>query len=117
LVRFSSKIILCSLVVRKIKVFIHWPSPSHVPNLFSSRPPVTRHLNIWSKYYSKVRAGILVMCLAWLEAQKPESQSPGFASQAKPNSGLDRGLGFGLRLVKPKPGLLQTKFPVWMTHE
>jgi hypothetical protein len=73
-------------------------------------PPVTRHLNIWSKYYSKVRAGILVMCLAWLEARKPESQSPGFASQAKPNSGLDRGLGFGLRLVKPKPGLQALAF-------
>ncbi|KAJ7823345.1 hypothetical protein B0H14DRAFT_2597997 [Mycena olivaceomarginata] len=36
------------------------------------------------------------MCLAWLEARKPESQSPGFASQAKPNSGLDGGFGFGL---------------------
>jgi hypothetical protein len=46
-----------------------------------------------------------VMCLAWLEAWKPESQSPGFASQVKPNSGLDGGLGFGLRSVKPKPGL------------
>jgi hypothetical protein len=43
----------------------------------------------------------LVMCLA----RKPESRSPSFASQAKPNSGLDEGLGFGLRLVKPKPGL------------
>jgi hypothetical protein len=45
------------------------------------------------------------MCLAWLEAREPESQSPGFASQAEPSSGLDGGLGFGLRLVKPKPGL------------
>jgi hypothetical protein len=45
------------------------------------------------------------MCLAWLEAQKLESQNPGFASQAKPNSGFDGGLGFGLKLVKPKPGL------------
>jgi hypothetical protein len=48
----AQKSFLRSLVVWKIKVFIGWPSPLHVSNLFSSRSPVTRHLNIWSKYYS-----------------------------------------------------------------
>ncbi|KAJ7304884.1 hypothetical protein DFH08DRAFT_825243 [Mycena albidolilacea] len=53
----------------------------------------------------------IVMCLAWLEARKPESQSLGFVSQAKPNSGLDGGLGSGLRLAtKNTPLVFQTVF-------
>jgi hypothetical protein len=65
------------------------------------------------------------MCLAWLEAQKLEIQSPGFASQAKPNSGLDGGLGFdeqnfqcGWLMNNPRlttkktPLVFQTVFPL-----
>ncbi|KAJ7885746.1 hypothetical protein B0H14DRAFT_2563752 [Mycena olivaceomarginata] len=54
------------------------------------------------------------MCLAWLEARKPESQSPGFASQAKPNSGLDGGFGFGLSVSDRFPA---KSLPGWGTCE
>ncbi|KAJ6629656.1 hypothetical protein B0H10DRAFT_2184266 [Mycena sp. CBHHK59/15] len=44
----------------------------------------------------------IVMCLAWLQANKPRSQALGFTSQAKPNRWLRRGFGFWLGMSEAK---------------
>ncbi|KAJ6555283.1 hypothetical protein B0H10DRAFT_1967813 [Mycena sp. CBHHK59/15] len=64
----------------------------------------------------------IVMCLAWLEARKPRSQSPGFLipsenfvlearawAKARPSQAPPYGFGFGFRSMEPKPGEAKPK--------
>ncbi|KAJ7482494.1 hypothetical protein FB451DRAFT_1170362 [Mycena latifolia] len=44
------------------------------------------------------------MPVAWPEALRPDKPGPLRPSQARPNVGLDRAQGLGLRIFKPEPG-------------
>jgi hypothetical protein len=48
-ISIAQKSFSCLLTCSKNKVFTTQESPSQVPNLFTSRPSVTHHLNKWSK--------------------------------------------------------------------